>query len=59
MAKNLVRFRGGPAVLLARSTPAHPGSVEGVSRTRLFLDILAVYDMAGDVFQPHVKNSDH
>jgi len=55
LAKNLVRLRGGPTLLLARSTPATPGLVEGISRNRLFLDILAVYDMAGNVFQPFVR----
>jgi hypothetical protein len=50
LAKNMVRLRGGPAALLARSTPANPGVVDGISRNRLFLDILAVYDVAGNVF---------
>jgi hypothetical protein len=49
-----VRLRGGPKVMLTHSTPARPGVVEGVSRCRLFLDILAVYDLAGNAFQVRI-----
>jgi hypothetical protein len=56
-AKNLVRLRGGPAVLLAGSAPAKPGVIEGISRNRLFLDILAVYEVAGNVAQPCESSS--
>lgn len=40
-------MRGGPAVLLARSEQSKPGSVTGVSRARLMLEIIAVYELFG------------
>lgn len=47
LAKTLVRVRGGPSALLGRSYPSTPGAIEGISRNRLFLEILTVYDVAG------------
>ncbi|KAH9949554.1 fungal-specific transcription factor domain-containing protein, partial [Amylocystis lapponica] len=47
LAKVLVNMRGGPAVLLARSAHPKTGSVTGVSRARLLLEILAVYEIFG------------
>ncbi|RDX55109.1 hypothetical protein OH76DRAFT_1339762 [Lentinus brumalis] len=46
-AKNLVRSRGGPGLLLARSKGVKPNAVTGVSRTRLLLEIVAVYELFG------------
>lgn len=48
LAKTLVRVRGGPSALLGRSYPSTPGAIEGISRNRLFLEILTVYDVAGN-----------
>ncbi|KAL6310354.1 fungal-specific transcription factor domain-containing protein [Sparassis latifolia] len=47
LAKMLINMRGGPAVLLARSSHPEPGSVTGVSRARLLLEIVAVYELFG------------
>ena len=47
-AKNLVRQRGGPGLLLARSRGFKPNSVTGVPRARLLLEIVAVYELFGD-----------
>ncbi|CCM01484.1 uncharacterized protein FIBRA_03538 [Fibroporia radiculosa] len=47
MAKSLVNMRGGPAVLLARSPDTKPNTVTGVSRARLLLEIVAVYELFG------------
>lgn len=47
-AKNLVRSRGGPGLLLARSKGVKPNAVTGVSRTRLLLEIVAVYELFGN-----------
>ena len=53
-AKNLVRSRGGPGLLLARSKGFKPNAVTGVSRTRLLLEIVAVYELFGNAFSfPH------
>ncbi|OCH95164.1 hypothetical protein OBBRIDRAFT_810069 [Obba rivulosa] len=46
-AKNLINARGGPAVLLARSGEPKPGTVTGVWRARLILEIVAVYEIFG------------
>ena len=46
-AKNLVKSRGGPGLLLARSKGFKPNAVTGVSRTRLLLEIVAVYELFG------------
>ncbi|KAI0823645.1 fungal-specific transcription factor domain-containing protein [Trametes gibbosa] len=46
-AKNLVRTRGGPGLLLARSKGHRPNTVTGVSRARLLLEIVAVYELFG------------
>ncbi|KAI0949383.1 hypothetical protein AcW1_009014 [Taiwanofungus camphoratus] len=45
LAKTLVNMRGGPAVLLARSVEAKSGALTGVSRARLLLEIIAVYEI--------------
>lgn len=47
-AKNLVKSRGGPGLLLARSKGYKANSVIGVSRARLLLEIIAVYELFGD-----------
>ncbi|PCH43771.1 hypothetical protein WOLCODRAFT_75103 [Wolfiporia cocos MD-104 SS10] len=47
LAKFLINMRGGPAVLLARSASPRPGTVTGVSRARLLLEIVAVYELFG------------
>jgi len=47
LAKTLINMRGGPAVLLARSSHPKPGLVTGVSRARLLLEIVAVYELFG------------
>ncbi|OBZ68304.1 Transcriptional regulatory protein moc3 [Grifola frondosa] len=47
IAKTLVRVRGGPTALLARSSPPNPNYPSGVRRARLFLEILAVYELFG------------
>ena len=44
LAKTLIQVRGGPKVILASDSS---GSTTVSSRTRLFLEILAVYDVAG------------
>ncbi|KAI0358452.1 hypothetical protein OH77DRAFT_1396672, partial [Trametes cingulata] len=46
-AKNLVRTRGGPGLLLARSKGHRPNTVTGVCRARLLLEIIAVYELFG------------
>ncbi|EIW63305.1 uncharacterized protein TRAVEDRAFT_161504 [Trametes versicolor FP-101664 SS1] len=46
-AKNLVRTRGGPGLLLARSKGHRPNTVTGVCRARLLLEIVAVYELFG------------
>ncbi|OSD06877.1 hypothetical protein PYCCODRAFT_1431066 [Trametes coccinea BRFM310] len=46
-AKNLVRSRGGPGLLLARSKGHKSHTVTGVSRARLLLEIVAVYELFG------------
>ncbi|KAI0329435.1 hypothetical protein GY45DRAFT_1346580 [Cubamyces sp. BRFM 1775] len=46
-AKNLVRTRGGPGLLLARSKGHRSNTVTGVSRARLLLEIIAVYELFG------------
>ena len=47
LARALINMRGGPAVLLARSELSKSGSVTGVSRARLLLEIIAVYELFG------------
>ncbi|KAH9931091.1 fungal-specific transcription factor domain-containing protein [Epithele typhae] len=44
-AKNLVKSRGGPGLLLARSKGFKDNSVTGTCRARLLLEILAVYEL--------------
>ncbi len=51
-AKNLVRTRGGPGLLLARSKGHRPNTVTGVCRARLLLEIVAVYELFGNAFRP-------
>ncbi|EGN99813.1 hypothetical protein SERLA73DRAFT_159962 [Serpula lacrymans var. lacrymans S7.3] len=46
LAKTLVRIRGGPTSLLASSFNMKSGSPDQIARTRLLLEILAVYDVA-------------
>ncbi|RPD74317.1 hypothetical protein L226DRAFT_463926 [Lentinus tigrinus ALCF2SS1-7] len=46
-AKNLVKSRGGPGLLLARSKGFKTNSVTGVSRARLLVEIVAVYELFG------------
>ncbi|KAI0780049.1 fungal-specific transcription factor domain-containing protein [Fomes fomentarius] len=46
-AKNLVKSRGGPGLLLARSRGHRPNAVTGVCRARLLLEIIAVYELFG------------
>ncbi|KAI0743550.1 fungal-specific transcription factor domain-containing protein [Daedaleopsis nitida] len=50
-AKSLVRSRGGPGLLLARSRGSKANSVTGVSRARLLLEIIAVYELFGCLAQ--------
>lgn len=50
LALTLVNVRGGAAKVLAHSGASKPGTMEGVARTRLLLEILAVYDIFGN---PH------
>ena len=55
-AKGLVKSRGGPGLLLARSKGHKANSVAGVSRARLLLEIVAVYELFGDFLRcttPH------
>ncbi|EMD37894.1 hypothetical protein CERSUDRAFT_114532, partial [Gelatoporia subvermispora B] len=47
MTKGLIHARGGPAALLARSAHPKPGTVTGVWRARLILEIVAVYEIFG------------
>lgn len=47
LAKTLVNMRGGPAVLLARSLQSKHNTVTGVSRARLLLETVAVYELFG------------
>ncbi|KAH9856319.1 hypothetical protein C2E23DRAFT_513014 [Lenzites betulinus] len=49
-AKKLVRTRDGPGLLLARSKGRRPNTVTGVSRARLLLEIVAVYELFGNGF---------
>ena len=53
-AKNLVKSRGGPGLLLARSKGHKANAVAGVSRARLLLEIIAVYELFGNLFPPRV-----
>ncbi|KAI0630369.1 fungal-specific transcription factor domain-containing protein [Trametes polyzona] len=46
-AKQLVRTRGGPGLLLARSKGHRSNTVTGVCRARLLLEIIAVYELFG------------
>ncbi|KAI0645695.1 fungal-specific transcription factor domain-containing protein [Trametes meyenii] len=46
-AKKLVRTRGGPGLLLARSKGRRANTVTGVCRARLLLEIVAVYELFG------------
>ncbi|KAI0745764.1 fungal-specific transcription factor domain-containing protein [Earliella scabrosa] len=46
-AKGLVKSRGGPGLLLARSKGYKPNTVTGASRARLLLEIIAVYELFG------------
>lgn len=50
IAKSLINMRGGPAVLLARSLEPKLGAISGVSRARLFVEIVSVYDIFGETF---------
>ena len=50
MARALVSMRGGPAVLLARSSKLSSESSAGVSRARLFVEIISVYDIFGKAY---------
>lgn len=47
LAKTLIQVRGGPKVVLASDPSVPSGSTTVSSRSRLFLEILAVYDVAG------------
>ena len=49
LAKTLVNVRGGPETLLSRSAADEPGfgTSNGVFRTKLMLETLAVYDIFG------------
>ncbi|GJE92212.1 fungal-specific transcription factor domain-containing protein [Phanerochaete sordida] len=47
LALTVINTRGGPAVLLARSARPQPGTISGVSRARLFLELVAMYDLFG------------
>ncbi|PIL36188.1 transcription factor [Ganoderma sinense ZZ0214-1] len=55
-AKNLVKSRGGPGLLLARSKGYKANSVIGVSRARLLLEIIAVYELFGCLARGKVPN---
>ncbi|EJF65313.1 hypothetical protein DICSQDRAFT_132897 [Dichomitus squalens LYAD-421 SS1] len=60
-AKSLVKSRGGPGLLLARSRRHKTNSVIGVSRARLLLEIVAVYELFGCLAQgkaPSLLNID-
>ncbi|KAH9858710.1 fungal-specific transcription factor domain-containing protein [Lenzites betulinus] len=60
-AKKLVRTRGGPGLLLARSKGRRPNTVTGVSRARLLLEIVAVYELFGCLARgqaPYLLNID-
>ncbi|TBU33811.1 fungal-specific transcription factor domain-containing protein [Dichomitus squalens] len=60
-AKSLVKSRGGPGLLLARSRGHKANSVTGVSRARLLLEIVAVYELFGCLAQgkaPSLLNID-
>lgn len=60
LAKSVISSRGGPAVLLARSSRPSPGTITGVSRARLFLEFIAVYDIFGKAtskFVPFPRNN--
>ena len=50
IAKSLINMRGGPAVLLARSLEPKLGAISGVSRARLFVEIVSIYDIFGKAF---------
>ncbi|KIJ67948.1 hypothetical protein HYDPIDRAFT_25403 [Hydnomerulius pinastri MD-312] len=47
LAKTLVNVRGGPSALLSRASHFPSGTADDKARTRLLLEILAVYDIAG------------
>ncbi len=47
-----MKSRGGPGLLLARSKGYKTNSVIGVSRARLLLEIIAVYELFGDYSVP-------
>ncbi|KAH7888543.1 fungal-specific transcription factor domain-containing protein [Phlebopus sp. FC_14] len=47
LAKTLVNIRGGPSALLSRGSHLQSVSADQNARTRLLLEILAVYDIAG------------
>ena len=49
-AKGLVKSRGGPGLLLARSRGYKPNTVTGASRARLLLEIIAVYELFGKYY---------
>jgi hypothetical protein len=48
LAKTLVNVRGGPGAMIAHGIKSQPGVVEGSSRARLLLDILACYELFGN-----------
>ncbi|KAJ3520322.1 hypothetical protein NM688_g9180 [Phlebia brevispora] len=47
IAKTVISRRGGPAVLLARSAKSKTGMITGVTRARLFVEIVSIYDIFG------------
>ncbi|KAH7929898.1 hypothetical protein BV22DRAFT_1080190 [Leucogyrophana mollusca] len=60
LAKTLVHVRGGPSALLARTSDMQAGPTDHSARTRLLLEILAVYDIAACISsgdEPSVLNA--
>lgn len=47
LVRTVVNARGGPADILARSARPQPGTIPGVSRARLFLETVAMYELFG------------
>ncbi|EKM54488.1 uncharacterized protein PHACADRAFT_174996 [Phanerochaete carnosa HHB-10118-sp] len=47
LVRTVVNARGGPAVILARSARPQIGTISGVSRARLFLETVAMYELFG------------
>ncbi|KAH7913705.1 fungal-specific transcription factor domain-containing protein [Hygrophoropsis aurantiaca] len=60
LAKTLVNVRGGPSTVLARTSDTNLSPSDQSARTRLLLEILAVYDIAACISsgdEPTVLNS--